>query len=109
MADGNVDRDSTPPFKAEAPRGRSWRFPVKRGVGRTGCLLLKSLMSCNYNIEARNKFPLPPCPDELDYPSMQELKVAEAAYSVACDHVAAERERWIEREQVKDKEREEEL
>ena len=66
-------------------------------------------MSHNYNIEACNKFPLLPCPDELDYPSMQELKVAEAAYLVVRDCIAAEWERWIEREQVKDKERKEEL
>ena len=112
MADGDVDRESTPPLRPrphEADHGDSRLGVIKRGVGCTGCLLLTSLMSRNYNVKARDKFPLPPCPDELDYPSVWELKVAEAAYSVARDRVAAERERWIEREQVKDKEREEEL
>ena len=71
--------------------------------------MLTSLMSHNYNVEARDKFPLPPCPNELDYPSVRELKVAEAAYLVVRDCVAAEWERWIEREQVKDKECKEEL
>ena len=71
--------------------------------------MLNSLMSHNYNVKARDKFPLPPHPNELDYPSVWELKVTEAAYSVVRDRVAAEWERWIEREQVKDKECEEEL
>ena len=97
------------PRPHEADHGDSRLGVIKRGVGRTGCLLLKSLMSRNYNVEACDKFPLPPCPDELDYPSVQELKVTKATYSVAHDHVAVERERWIEREQVKDKEREEEF
>ena len=86
MADGDVDHDSTPPLRLrphKADHGDSRLGVIKRGVGRTGCLLLTSLMSRNYNIEARDKFPLPPCPDELDYPSVRELKVAKAAYSVA--------------------------
>ena len=70
-------------------------------------LVFHSLMPCNYTAEAHDKFPLPPHPNELDYSSKQELKVAEDAYSAAHDCVAAEWDRWIEREKVKDLEHEE--
>ena len=43
-------------------------------------------MPHNYNVEARDKFSLLPCPDELDYPSTWELKVAKDTYLVACDY-----------------------
>ena len=71
--------------------------------------MFNSLMPHNYNVEAHNKFPLLPHPNELDYPSMWELKVAKDVYLVACNCIAAEWERWIKREKVKDKEHEEEL
>ena len=64
-------------------------------------------MPQNYTAEARDKFPLPPRPDELDYSTKRELKVAEDAYSAARDRIAAERDRWVEREKVRDLEREE--
>ena len=66
-------------------------------------------MPHNYTAEACDKFPLPPCPNELDYTSKQELKVAEDVYLVACDCIAAEWDRWIEKEKVKDLECEEEI
>ena len=64
-------------------------------------------MPRNYTAEARDKFPLPPHPDELDYSTKQELKMAEDAYSAARDRIAAEWDRWVEREKVRDLEREE--
>ena len=64
-------------------------------------------MPRNYTAEAHDKFPLPPHPNKLDYARKQELKVAEDAYSAARDHVAAEQDKWIEKEKVKDLEREE--
>ena len=75
----------------------------------TECSLLNSLMPCNYNVKAHDKFPLLPHPNELDYPSKRELKVTKDTYSVVHDHIAVEQERWIKRERVKDLECEEEI
>ena len=82
---------------------------IKRGVECTECSFLNSLMPHNYNIEACDKFPLLPHPNELDYPSKEELKVAKDMYSMAHNHIAAEQERWIKRQKVKDLEHKEEI
>ena len=66
----------------------------------------KKMPPRNYVKEARDKFPIPAAPEELDFDSRPEFKAAEAAQDVICQEQAAVQERWVEREKVADKARE---
>ena len=111
IAGGDVDHDSTPPLRLrphEADHGDFRLGMIKKGEwSMLSVLVFHSLMPRNYTAEAHDKFPLPPRPDELDYSTKRELKMAEDAYSAARDRIAAEWDRWVEREKVRDLEREE--